>query len=110
APRGRADVPQRGAARAFVESLARRVHTAEFGMQSMPATDVDGPSEESIQLRLARLGLRASSCHVTLAGNRRELAFGVSGPRQDTDVRAPEFLADFARQPGVLRLEWKALA
>lgn len=66
--------------------------------------------EESIQRWLARLGLKAGSCHVVLAGNRRELAFVVSGPRQDTDVRAPEFLADFARQPGVLRLEWKALA
>jgi hypothetical protein len=58
----------------------------------------------------ARLGMKASSCHVTLAGNRRELAFVVSGRRQDTDVRVPEFLDDFARQPGVLRLEWKALA
>jgi hypothetical protein len=71
---------------------------------------VDGPSEENIQRRLARVGLRANSCHITLAGRRRELAFVVSGRRQDTDVRAPEFLADFARQPGVLRLEWKALA
>ena len=54
--------------------------------------------------------MKASSCHVTLAGTRRELAFVVSGRRQDTDVRVPEFLDDFARQPGVLRLEWKALA
>jgi hypothetical protein len=91
---------------ALIEERLKRDHRADLTIE----TDGDGPSEESIQRRLARLGLQASSCHVTLAGNRRELAFVVSGPRQDTDVRAPEFLADFARQPGVLRLEWKALA
>ena len=90
----------------LIEERLERDHRADLTIE----TDVDGPSEESIQRRLARVGLRASSCHVTLAGNRRELAFVVSGRRHDTDVRAPEFLADFARQPGVLRLEWKALA
>ena len=91
---------------ALIEERLERDQRADLTIE----TDVDGPSEENIQRRLARLGLKASSCHVTLAGNRRELAFVVSGRRQDTDVRAPEFLADFARQPGVLRLEWKALA
>jgi putative Mg2+ transporter-C (MgtC) family protein len=91
---------------ALIEERLERDHRADLTIE----TDVDGPTEESIQRRLERLGLKASSCHVTLAGNRRELAFVVSGRRQDTDVRAPKFLADFARQPGVLRLEWRALA
>jgi putative Mg2+ transporter-C (MgtC) family protein len=91
---------------ALIEERLERDHRADLTIE----TDVDGPSEENIQRRLARIGLKANSCHITLAGRRRELAFVVSGRRRDTDVRAPEFLADFARQPGVLRLEWKALA
>src|SRR5215471_16004134 len=87
----------------LIEERLERDHRADLTIE----TDVDGPSEESIQRRLARVGLKASSCHVTLSGRRRELAFVVSGRRADTEMNAPEFLTDFARQPGVLRLEWK---
>ena len=81
---------------ALIEERPERDHRADLTIE----TDVGGPSEENIQRRLARTGLKANSCHITLAGRRRELAFVVSGRRQDTDVRAPEFLAEFARQPG----------
>src|SRR5262245_32768245 len=81
---------------AFIEERLEREHRADLTIE----TDAEGPSEESIQRRLARLGLKASSCHVTLSGRRRELAFVVSGRRPDTEMRTPEFLTDFARQPG----------
>jgi len=58
-------------------------------MQSMPAT-VDAAD---VALRLGLTVLAG----LLIGYNRRELAFVVSGPRQGTDVRAPEFLADFAR-------------
>src|SRR5262245_47825503 len=91
---------------AFIEERLEREHRADLTIE----TDAEGPSEESIQRRLARLGLKASSCHVTLSGRRRELAFVVSGRRPGTGMRPPAFRTDFARQPGVLRPEWKALA
>jgi hypothetical protein len=50
------------------------------------------------------------SRQVTLSGRHRRITFVVSRRQRERDVRTPEFLSEIARQPGVLRLEWQALA
>jgi putative Mg2+ transporter-C (MgtC) family protein len=90
----------------LVEERLRAEHRSNLTVEM----DGDGPGEESIQRQLVRAGLKSVSRQVTLSGRHRRITFVVSRRQRGSDVRSPEFLSEIARQPGVLRLEWKALA
>ncbi len=90
----------------FVENRLEQEHRARVAI----ALDGDGPPEESIRRQVEEAGLAIRSCHVALSGRQRELAFVVRERRVATAVRPPALVEELARQPGVLRLEWKDLA
>jgi putative Mg2+ transporter-C (MgtC) family protein len=68
-----------------------------------------GPGQEQIQATLDPEGFLIASCDISYLdeAQRRRLRCDVSWRGHPSDARTPAFVEQLARQPGVLRLQWK---
>jgi putative Mg2+ transporter-C (MgtC) family protein len=88
----------------WVEARLRQQHGARLSIE----LDASGPSELDIRRTLGEAGLSicGSSHRVEDGGQRRRLVFDLYELRPSLSSQTPGFVAQLARQSGVLALQW----
>jgi len=73
--------------------------------------DASGPGETEIRHRLGNAGLSIVKCDVSVdaLNKHRTLDFEVREFRRATDIQPPSLVDEFARESGVVKLQWRAL-
>jgi putative Mg2+ transporter-C (MgtC) family protein len=89
----------------WVEDRMRRARSARFGLE----LDFSGPSEDDVRRKIAEAGFAIASSSVSLAavGERRALSFTLRYAPRPGDSRMPSRLAALAREPGVVKVNWR---
>lgn len=91
----------------WFEDRLRQEHRARFSIELDPS----GPSEAEIRSRLGNAGLSIESGALRLDGRsqHRELEFEVQRLlRSTTSTDTPGFVAELAREAGVVKLSWQS--
>lgn len=72
-------------------------------------SDANGPTETAVRAYIEREGFSVVSWAVSYGrrGAHRTFRCGVRWRARRNDTRVPTFVSELARQPGVLRLNWK---
>jgi putative Mg2+ transporter-C (MgtC) family protein len=87
------------------ESLLRQEHTAHLSIEC----DNTGPGESEILRRLEKAGAFVVESSVLLhtSGNHAEFGFLVKQVRHPSEFQAPDFIAELAKEQGVIKLGWR---
>jgi putative Mg2+ transporter-C (MgtC) family protein len=91
-----------------IERLAKQDRKAVIKV----SVQADGPADDDFVRRLEGAGLRIASWRVGFSnenlGRRREITWMVHWRGRPTESRPPGIVEEFAREPGVLSVDWDA--